>query len=262
VPRGFNPLFFSRLGASIHLALQEFARARRARRFFELGRGIAPTPQGHEAASLRADRLYRKALRVVYAGAASPPRNLEVLAGTALRQAVQKELDSRSGLGWLARRHRLIRRGALVSVLVLLVLIATVPPFRRTIFPPDLAAGKPWVTSSAAWGFPAQGTMGDSEGSVGLFHTSEEMFPHLTIDLGTVQILHEVTVANRRDCCRDRALPLAIQVSRDGLAWQQVGYRRAEFRNWTASFPATPSRFVRLRVERKSVLHLGRVVVH
>jgi hypothetical protein len=88
------------------------------------------------------------------------------------------------------------------------------------------------------------------------------MSPSLTIDLGGVQVLHDVTVANRRDCCRERALPLVIEVSQDGLAWRQVGYRRGDFSDWTASFAATRGRFVRLRVERKSILHLGRVTVH
>ncbi len=262
MPLRFEPLFFRRSGASIRLALREFARVRRARRFFELGRGIALSPQGPAAASLRADRLYRKALRTVRAGGATSSRNAEALVGVELRQAVQKELDDRSGVLWLARRRRAIGRGVLGSMLVLGVLIAAVPPFRRTMFPPDLAEGKPWVASSTIEGYPLQGIMGDPNAPVGLFHTRDEMSPSLTIDLGGVQVLHDVTVANRRDCCRERALPLVIEVSQDGLAWRQVGYRRGDFSDWTASFAATRGRFVRLRVERKSILHLGRVTVH
>ncbi len=260
MPRRFEPLLLRRSGASIRLALRKFARVRKARLFFELGRGIAPSPQGPAAASLRADRLYRKALRTLNADGVT--RNAEALAGVALRQAVQKELDDRSAVLWLARRRRVIGRGVLGSLLVLAVLIAAVPPFRRTIFPPDLAEGKPWVASSALEGYQLQGIMGDPNAPVGLFHTRDEMSPSLTIDLGGVKMLHEVTVANRRDCCRERALPLVIEVSRDGLAWRQVGYRRGDFRDWTASFPATRGRFVRLRVERKTILHLGRVAVH
>ena len=74
--------------------------------------------------------------------------------------------------------------------------------------------------------------------------------------------MRRVEVENRRDSYADRALPLAIEVSMDASAWKRVAYRRVEFRNWDASFNPTEARFVRLRVDRFSYLHLARIAVH
>jgi hypothetical protein len=95
-----------------------------------------------------------------------------------------------------------------------------------------------------------------------MFHTTAESEPAVTLDLKAEVPIAEVRVGNRLNCCQERAVPLAVEVSKDGQSWKRVGYRRLEFRTWTATFPRTPSRFVRLRVDRPSTLHLQTVSVY
>jgi hypothetical protein len=152
---------------------------------------------------------------------------------------------------------------ALAVALVASALVAVVPGLRRIVVPPNLAVGKTWrVTSTVHGGWPTAGVISDKAAPDMFFHTLEEDAPTLVLDLGTVQRVHKLEVTNRIDCCRDRALPLEAAVSIDGVAWKHVAHRRFEFREWTASFSPIAARFVRLRVPRRSLLHLARVAVY
>ena len=96
----------------------------------------------------------------------------------------------------------------------------------------------------------------------GRFHTTEEDNPWVRLDLGAVQRVHAVRVENRTNCCRDRALPLAVELSIDAKTWTLVGYRRLLFDTFTQQFPSRDARYVRLRVDRRSLLHLRKVSVY
>ena len=89
-----------------------------------------------------------------------------------------------------------------------------------------------------------------------LFHTKEELQPWYRIDLGKQTRISSVEVQNRRDCCPDRAIPLVIEVSEDGQRWREVARRTASFFEWRTSFTPVTARYVRARVDRRSVLHL------
>jgi hypothetical protein len=141
------------------------------------------------------------------------------------------------------------------------LLVATLPKLRKAVFSEDLAKGKPWVASSHWGDFAERGVMTGDSSADGRFHTNEELYPSVTVDLGAAREIHSVQVINRSNCCRERALPLAVELSREGKHWKRVGYRRAPFTTWSASFPAVQSRFVRLRVDRTSILHLRRIEV-
>jgi hypothetical protein len=216
--------------------------------------------RGTPRAQLVADRFYRRALRSLDEGA--PPRWTEIEAKDPLSWVVRRRLAELS-VGakiWRRRRRILPMVGGLAIVFV--IAVAAIPGLRRGVFPPDLAAGKMWKATSAWADFPRSGIMSDATRTEGLFHTVEEPSPAITLDLGAVLPVHEIKVDNREDCCRERSLPLALELSVDGTQWQRVGYRRAQFDTWTVTFRRRGVRFVRARVDRTSILHLRRLRVY
>jgi hypothetical protein len=93
------------------------------------------------------------------------------------------------------------------------------------------------------------------------FHTTEEDKPWVEIDLGAPQKFSRVEVVNREDCCPERAVPLVIEVSDDQKNWRDVARRTEVFREWETTFNQVSARYVRARVDRRSVLHLVRLTV-
>jgi hypothetical protein len=241
-------------------AARGLERIGRARFYRSVGQGMAGWYRGTPRAAVTSDRFYRRALRALDgsgAGAAA-----ELPEGEPLVEVSGRRLRA-AWWGLLVRRGRrlaLWKVGAAAGLAC--ALIVAIPPLRHRVFPPDLAAGRPWTATSAFPGFATKGVMADPGPGTSLIHTIDERFPAITIDLGRVARVRRVTVENRVDCCRDRTQPLAIELSVDGKAWTRVGYRRVEFDSWTAKFPATPARFVRARIDRTSTLHLRRIHVY
>lgn len=127
----------------------------------------------------------------------------------------------------------------------------------------DLAAGKPWRTSSAAFRCePAAKRCDDHFGTTIFFHTRQDESPWLVIDLEREETISAVRVRNRTDCCSSLAVPLVVELSNDNRTWREVARRERNFRNWVPSFAPTAARWVRLRVDRPSALHLERVSVY
>jgi len=93
------------------------------------------------------------------------------------------------------------------------------------------------------------------------FHTKEDGSPWVEFDLGKPTKFSEVFVKNRQDGAGDRAIPLLVEVSKDAKKWKQVARRDAAFGTWTAEFAAQEARYVRLRVDRRSYLHLEAVQI-
>lgn len=127
---------------------------------------------------------------------------------------------------------------------------------------PNLAAGKPWRASST-WAVckPEIRTCGVLRSGI-FFHTLEDPQPWVEFDLSAPTAFSEVYVKNRTDSVPDRAIPLVIEVSDDAKTWRPVARRDDTFRTWTASFPSVTARYVRLRVDRRSYLHLEAVEIH
>jgi hypothetical protein len=119
---------------------------------------------------------------------------------------------------------------------------------------PDLAAGKPLRTSSTNAGVAI-------EPRNYLFHTQDEHAPWVEIDLKQPQQFSTVDVINRRDCCQDRVLPAVIEVSKDRTRWKEVSRRTESFSTWHAKFAPQTARYVRVRVARRSILHLAGIAV-
>jgi hypothetical protein len=113
--------------------------------------------------------------------------------------------------------------------------------------------------SSGAWGYPAEGIVGD-HGDRGLFfHTAEEENPWVEIDLGSVQEIDRVLIENRDDIGAERCLPLIVEVGDAEHHFHEVARRTEAFDHWTATFAKQPARFVKLRVPRKTLFHLKNV---
>lgn len=125
----------------------------------------------------------------------------------------------------------------------------------------DLAIGKPWSVSSTA----APGCVSPEQQCQNsldfFFHTAEQDNPWVVIDLGRLQRISSVEVENRRDCCKERAVPLVLEVSSDGKQFQPILQQAESFSTWTAEFAPLDARWVRLRAQRRTYLHLARVRV-
>jgi hypothetical protein len=127
---------------------------------------------------------------------------------------------------------------------------------------PNLAAGMPWTTSSSMYPCaPDKGECGGVKTNI-LFHTQNEKEPWFEIDLGKKTRFSSVEVQNRSDFGQDRAVPLILEASDDKISYKQLARRTKVFSTWEAVFAPTEARYVRLRVERTSMLHLDAVEIH
>jgi hypothetical protein len=157
--------------------------------------------------------------------------------------------------------QRLLRIGV-VALAVLGVALAINAAVQRAIRGPDLAAGKSWTASSKAFDCnPAEKSCGGAHTAI-FFHTLEEVNPWVQIDLGARKKFRRVRIENRDDCCEDRAVPLVVETSNDGNEFREVGRRTDAFDDWDATFDQVTARYVRVRADRKTYLHLAHVGVH
>jgi F5/8 type C domain-containing protein len=149
-----------------------------------------------------------------------------------------------------------VRRSSiwLVAVLASLGALAGFGLSRRYNLPNRISAAKR-STSSEYSPCRAAGDCGNA-----LFHTQEEDQPWVLYDLGTVLELHSIEVQNRTDCCYDRAVPLVVETSNDGESWIEQTRTERAFTTWSADLRVR-ARFIRLRADRRTYLHLGAVVV-
>lgn len=127
---------------------------------------------------------------------------------------------------------------------------------------PDVAIGREWQASSGWSAGAVRGRKPESPSGAFFFSTEHELRPWWQVDLEQPRLVEAVSVHNRADCCRDRAVPLSILVSEDGRKWREVARRTEPFQRWLFQLPEpVKARFVRLRVERRSWLHLRDVQV-
>lgn len=174
----------------------------------------------------------------------------------ALAHALLDSLDARER----RLRARVTRVGAVALGAVCLLGAAFVA---RHALRTDHARRASWRASSATAGFALEGRGPHAQpGPVGaFFHTAEEPSPWVALDLGASVTVREVAIENRVDCCGERALPLAVELSHDGRAWTEVARRARPFNEWSARFAPRTARYVRLRAMRLTTLHLHAVSV-
>jgi hypothetical protein len=221
----------------------------------------------------RALRLYRRALEL------AEPRDARALPASAGRRfaASAPGYDESRKLArgatrlvaapplrllaaWATRNRR--RAVAIFGALLALSLGCALFSYRVELsLSKNLAGGHAWKVSSSYGGMPAAGTIGKTTETT-FFHTNFELSPSITIDLGAQQRFSQVRVQNRLDCCKSRAIPLLIEASADQRSWRTLAERTVPFERLSASFAPTSARFVRLRVARKSYLHLTEIGVY
>jgi len=156
--------------------------------------------------------------------------------------------------------QRSVRTFGLLAVVVA-VTWGAVTGIQRALLKPDLAAGKPWrASSSLETCKPLQHSCTGTHTDI-FFHTVEEANPWVEFDLGRPTTFAVVDVTNRSDCCPDRAVPLAVEVSNDQTRWREVARRQDTFSQWRAKFAPQTARYVRLRSLRRTLLHLEKVAV-
>lgn len=125
-------------------------------------------------------------------------------------------------------------------------------------FGSSLTAGRSWrASSSLDVCKPKEHWCADAVTDI-FFCTTDENNPWVEYDLGDRKTFTHVVVKNRSDCCPDRAVPMVLEVSDDRTSWHEVARRDDTFSTWRAEFPATRARYARLRVLRRSILHLDR----
>ncbi|HET9954235.1 MAG TPA: discoidin domain-containing protein [Polyangiaceae bacterium] len=126
----------------------------------------------------------------------------------------------------------------------------------------DLTLNKPWTTSSNAnvGGCPSPHQVCSDEPPY-FFHTAEEATPWIEIDLGREESFHGIRIHNRTDCCRERAVPLVVEVSNDRSKYSLVARQESNFRRWKQTFAPTKARYVRVRALKRTMLHLSRIMV-
>jgi len=151
----------------------------------------------------------------------------------------------------LVRRRR--SRVAFVAGLLAAGLAVLVGMVVSMVTPTDLAAGKPWRTSSS---------LSAAYSAKILFHTNEEMNPWFEVDLGEIKPVRRLYIKNRADARWERAVPLIVELSNDRSTWQAVAQRESPFAIWEPSFAPSKARYVRLRVPRVTFLHLEQVKVY
>jgi hypothetical protein len=125
----------------------------------------------------------------------------------------------------------------------------------------DLSAGKPWVASSEYGEVCHSPERRCTWLKSYFFHTREEQGPWLELDLLREQQISRVQVINRKDCCTERVAPLVLEVSSDRTHFREVMRKNEAFEEWQARFAPVRARWVRLRVARRSFLHLADVRV-
>ncbi len=125
----------------------------------------------------------------------------------------------------------------------------------------DLAEGRRTRTSSTLYPCsPARMDCGGFRTAI-LFHTREEESPWFEVDLEVPTTFSSVDVRNRSDCCQDRAIPLVLEMSDDRRSWTELARRDETFSLWSPAFSSVTARYVRLRVLKRTYLHLEAVNV-
>ena len=126
----------------------------------------------------------------------------------------------------------------------------------------DMARGKAWRASSAYGSFPASGLTDMPHAREPLFHTTHEESPWFEVDLRKARPVHAVKLINREDCCQERAVPLVVELSEDQINWTVVTRRASPFSEWTSRFPSRQARYLRVRSQLKTNLHLQGIEIY
>lgn len=122
-------------------------------------------------------------------------------------------------------------------------------------------------SSTSPWDEPEYHLALVGEGRVPFaFHTAEEDRPWVQIDLGKARPITGAAITNRTDGNGARTTGLALSVSTDGVAWNEVASIEGPAASWSVSLldgdAPREARYLRLTLPSKGYLHLSRVQVY
>jgi hypothetical protein len=159
------------------------------------------------------------------------------------------------------KRIRIVRQ----AVAALFACVLALGIVMRLAAPRDLALHKPVQSTPAAYETTASGAVdGEKNGRFG-FHSEETDSPFLRIDLEKVFSVKTIKIFGRGECCFDQSIPLALEISTDGVSFRKIAERTVLFSEsdpWVVDAGSVATRFVRLRVEHRAVLVLSEVEVY
>jgi hypothetical protein len=209
----------------------------------------------------RSNRLYRRAASAL--AALGPTEK-----GDAPGEAAEWGGVAKQALGQAQRPYRAFAAGLAVlaaevaagACLLVLLACAVSLDLRHRLLPRDLAKGMPWIVRDGDSRILFQGD-GPSADFVHLFHTENIENPSLQIDLGAEHVIRSIRVDNRSDCCKERALPLNVEIY-DGSTWRLIAQRRSYFTTWSYDVEPVSARLVRIRRPGRNFFHLKRVSIY
>ena len=150
------------------------------------------------------------------------------------------------------------RRGWLLAAGLLLtaILVVWVP---RLGSPPNWVKYG-WQASSAVSGWKQSGKLGEKKDGL-VFHTNQQSAPSVLIDMKRSRTVRQIVLTNRQDCCFERGLPLVVEVGENTSSFSAVGRQERVFNRWVIDFAERKARYVRLRSEATTYLHLSEVEI-
>ncbi len=162
------------------------------------------------------------------------------------------------------RCGRLVRVSYRTNLAALLVVVGTatlvVTKLNGSIVP-NLATGARVTTSSREPNTPDPSCFVDGD-IFGLgFHTRSESRPWVMIDLGREKQIHRLVLYNRVDCCRSRAIPLAVEVGHSDHDFRELTRIDEGFEIWEWEFAKMPVRFIRIESQAADYLSLNEIEV-
>ncbi|MEM9566529.1 MAG: discoidin domain-containing protein, partial [Actinomycetota bacterium] len=140
----------------------------------------------------------------------------------------------------------------------------------------NLAEGRPAEQSSIAFaGAPGRAVDGNTDGvyrNGSITHTANQSQPWWQVDLGSIEVIEEIVLWNRTDCCADRLSDVRVLVSDQPFGNRTLAQLEADPAVWSISVAslAGPSieaavgrtgRYVRVQLAGSNVLSLAEVQV-
>jgi hypothetical protein len=168
--------------------------------------------------------------------------------------AVTAIVDRARGTRTVARGKRLLRWARIAVVVAAACGAAGV----LALIWPEKWSGYEYRASSAYAGYSTTGRLG--EVTYGLvFHTALEEDPWVEIDLLDTRTIRRVALAGRLECCRERGIPMIVEAAGEDRAFAQLGRKERPFEAWLLDFDPRQARYVRIRSEGHTMLHLAEV---